>query len=299
MTENTNHAPPLQSKAILRKKTRRALLLAILLSVFLIHLPLLYFFIHSDFWATRDLENATKQQVVMVNLKDLPNTPQRVVDLAKPKVEKVPQNPSAQSLYNSSVDEETVSRSFSKTNAPLGQSPQQQKQPQTMQEKLLALKNEQAQKENQKYEDRFEEPQDNALDSLQASIGSPAGGNTDDFLPDYKVGNRTYLNTLANPNIAYYVELRRKFRFAFNPIPVLRRYPNMISRGQIATVWGVSVNAEGQLAGLTLLRGSGLDAYDNEARRTIASSAPFSKPPADFLTTDGQLHMAWTFVVYL
>lgn len=282
-----------------KRSTRRALLIALLISILFIHLPLLYFFIHSDFWATRDFKDAAKQQVVMVNLKDLTDMPQRVVDLAKPKIEKAPKNPSAQSLYNSSVEEETVSRSFSKTNEPRGQSPQQQTQPQTMQEKLLALKNEQVQKESQKYEDRFEAPQENTLDSLQASIGSPTGGNTDDFLPDYKVGNRTYLNTLANPNIAYYVELRRKFRFAFNPIPVLRRYPNMISQGQIATVWGVSVNAEGQLASLTLLRGSGLDAYDNEARRTISSSAPFSKPPTNLLTNDGQLHMAWTFVVYL
>ena len=65
------------------------------------------------------------------------------------------------------------------------------------------------------------------------------------------------------------------------------------------SVWGVSVDKNGKITKIIMLRRSGNSPYDAEARRTIKVSAPFSKPPGHLLQKDGQLHMAWTFVVYL
>lgn len=159
---------------------------------------------------------------------------------------------------------------------------------------MRSLKLAEEQKESQKYAQLFE--QQNVKSAL---FKTSLSGSPDDYFPDYKIGNRTYLNTLANPNIAYFVELRRKFRFAFNPTPVLRPRLNQISAGQISVVWGMSVDQNGRLNGLTLIRPSGIPTYDQEAKRTIVSSAPFSRPPGHMLEKDGQMHMAWTFVVYL
>lgn len=313
-----------------KKRPHRALIIALLLSIFLVHLPLLYLFIQQEIVAQTTKPKTQKQNVVMVDLKNA-TLPQQVVDISKPAVEKIPTNATAQSLYNSSVKDETVSSHFSKNNVPLGQAPQSTQsspqkppskqnqttqndkavdktpadqppptnQPLTLQDELKALANEQKQEQQKKYDDLFENKNPTNAQAFTTSIGSPNGGNTDDYLPDYKIGSRTFINTLANPNIGYFVELRRKFRFAFNPVPALRAHINQISRGKISVVWGVSVDGNGNLSGLTLIRSSGLPAYDNEAKRTIATSAPFSRPPLQILSEDQQLHMAWTFVVYM
>jgi outer membrane biosynthesis protein TonB len=129
----------------------------------------------------------------------------------------------------------------------------------------------------------------------RTNFGSGGG----DYFPDIKVGDRTYVNALANPQVSYYAELKKKFRLAWDPVPALRSQINQISRGQITVVMGLSVDGSGRIAALTILKGSGLSAYDAEARRTIMASAPFSKPPAYVIQKDGLAHMAWTFVVYL
>ncbi len=127
----------------------------------------------------------------------------------------------------------------------------------------------------------------------------PSTASGGDYFPDYKVGGHTYLNTLANPNIAYYVELKRRFRNTFNPVPALQGHLNAISRGQISVVLGVTVDRSGNLANLIVIRSSGLESYDREGLRTVRSSSPFTTPPPNLLEADGQLRMAWTFIVYL
>jgi outer membrane biosynthesis protein TonB len=279
--------------------------LAILLSICLIHLPLFFFLKNHDFDNNRadQLNQKAKKQVMMVNLRSGQSLP--IADINKPKVEKVPQKATAQSLYNSSVKQETVSKSFSKVNsAPLTTSRKnkisKQNKSLPMKDKLKTLFEKKESEENKKYMARYESKKKSSP-PLKTSVGSPMTGNKDDYLPGYKVGNRTYLNTLANPHIGYYVELKKKYRFAWNPIQVLRYeyQTNQISRGQLMVVWGVSVDQTGRLADLVLIKSSGHKGYDLEARRTIKVSSPYSRPPSHLLTKDKQLHMAWTFVVYL
>lgn len=297
-------------------------LIALLISILFIHLPLFYFLTHHQFARDWNIPSLKKEdRVVMIDLNQT-NLPRRIVDSDKPRVQKRPKKASAQSLYDASVKQETVTNGFSKKNVPYGATGTKKnvptaateklnkkyskrvkkKSPQadldlTMQQKLLALKKKQQEEQKNKFAALYNKPKQAPL--FKTNLGQPSGGGTGEFFPDYKVGNRTYLNTLANPHIAYFVELRRKFRFAFNPVPVLRARINQISAGQISVVWGVSVDKNGRISGLTLLKSSGLPAYDAEARRTIRSSSPFSSPPAHLLASDGQLHMAWTFVVYL
>ncbi|MCP5464878.1 MAG: energy transducer TonB [Deltaproteobacteria bacterium] len=300
-------------------KLKNGFLIALLLSILFIHLPLVYFFLFHSFEnqsAQQLALNQAKQKPVMVNLQEM-NFPQQIADIAKPKVQKKPQKASAQALYNSSVKQETVSRRFSKANQQFGAPPSsqqaaqkqmpdnkaqqsaQQQEPQDIRDRLKMIRNDQQQKEKQQYAKLFQNAQQQPAPTFKSSIGSPVGGYTDDYLRNYQVGDRTYLNTLANPNVGFFVELRQKFRFAFNPVPVLRPVIHQISRGQIAVVWGVSVDSNGNLKEVKMLRSSGITPYDNEALRTIRTSAPFSRPPSHLLQKDNLVHMAWTFVVYL
>lgn len=275
---------------------------------------------HFDSATTRNLASQDeKKNAVMIDLNPkIQNLPQRIVDIAKPENEQVPDQASAQALYNTKVKEETVSPHFSKQVKPLGSTPVTQKTPptvpkkepppqQTLTQKTRSLDLKQELEKLKKENDAKEADQFAKLygktsttsPTLKTRIGSPDGGNPDEFLPDYKIGDRTFLNTLANPHILYFVELRQKFRFTFSPASVLRGRLNEISRGKLEVVWGVSVDSSGNLKDLILLRSSGMTDYDKEAKRTIAASAPFSKPPFNLLDKNGQLNMAWTFVVYL
>lgn len=287
-----------------KNKNFRLLILAILLSLFLLHAPLIYFFKIHDF--SKEMASKIKKQdlkqVIMVTLSEKEQKmPQQIVDIQKPKEEKKPKRASAQALYDSSVEKETVSGHFSKTPQQQGKQPLVDKtETPTMQSQLKQLLTVQKEDEKEKHAKLYKaDEKQKDSPSFTTQIGSGENGNTDDYLPDYKIGNRTYLNTLANPNIAYYVELRRKFRFTFNPAPVLRPIMQQISRGQITVTLGVSVDEGGNLSDLIIIRSSGIFPYDLEAKRTVTASAPFSIPPKELLTADRKLHMAWTFVVYL
>ena len=123
----------------------------------------------------------------------------------------------------------------------------------------------------------------------------------EDYYPDFRHGQHTYLNVLRFPDIQYFVRLKRAFKLTFNPLSPLREayFHNRIARGKIETVLGLSIDAQGNLAELFVFRESGLETYDQEALRTIRASAPFSAPPAKLLDKEGMLRMSWTFTVYL
>lgn len=122
-----------------------------------------------------------------------------------------------------------------------------------------------------------------------------------DFFPDYKKGDRTYLNVLRFPKVEYFVRLKKIFRTTFDPVPSLRSsmMTTQISKGQVEVRLAVSIDRFGNLDELFVINSSGLPLYDAEAKRTIKASSPFAKPPADLLDTSSKLRMVWTFTVYL
>lgn len=214
-----------------------------------------------------------------------------IVDIPKPDEETIPANASAESLYNQAVPEETV--------APSPLEPPSEGESQAP---IAATKNEEQKKPAPPTKDlpsiySKEEEKKERIPGLPDAVGQASP--TMDFLPGFKVGNRTYINTDANPNIAYFIELKRKFRLTWNPAPSVRAHAAQISRGRIEVVLGVSVDRFGNLADLIVIRSSDLENYDQEGARTVKVSSPFSSPPENLLGNDGLLHMAWTFAVYL
>lgn len=172
-------------------------------------------------------------------------------------------------------------------------------------------------KEEVKKEEKIEKTEPKSLKELFAQRGEeqkknqifsgkpgsqaapPSQNNAGDYYPDYKIGNRTYLNVRGNPHISYFVELKRKFEVAWNPVRAVRPYIAEIQgQGKLEVVCGISISRSGQLSQLIFIQQSTLDAYDKEAQRTVQISAPFSAPPDHLLKEDGQLHVAFGFTLY-
>lgn len=242
-----------------------------------------------------------------------------IADIDKPEVESKPPNPSAQAKYDQTVKEETVAANSKVTppskkqppikKQPVGNGPagdddapkkdsDKKKPPPPKKEPVKADKLEpfSADKKNISKEELYKQPKGNRIPGMPETSESAPGG---DFLSNYKIGNRTYVNTQANPNIAYYAELKRRFRSTFNPERSLRGKVDPSVRSRVDIVMGVTVNAKGELSQLIVIRSSGVPTYDQECLRTIRSSAPFSAPPAHLLEGKSELNMAWTFTVSL
>lgn len=217
--------------------------------------------------------------------------PHKLADIMPPKQEVRPKKADFIGMYDSTVKEEQVARTppnpgtAQKAAKPQElPKPEQRQQEQESLASVYAMKKEQAKKRE-----------------AAASPSSRIGELPEDFFPDYKVGNHTYLNVLRFPNVQYFVRLKRIFKTTFNPVPVLRNYvmTNQVSRGTVEVVLGVVVDGNGRLAKLFIINSSGLQGYDQEAVRTVRDSSPFAKVPDNLKGEDGLLRMSWTFTVYL
>jgi TonB family protein len=122
-----------------------------------------------------------------------------------------------------------------------------------------------------------------------------------DFLPNIKIGDKTYINALAHPDVQYFTRLKRIFRLRFDPRePLVRHFrSNRVIVGQVNVSMAMEVSSTGQLTNLFVLKSSGIPDYDREALRTVRQSAPFSAPPKDIQGKDGVLRMTWNFTTYL
>lgn len=282
------------------EKRNKSIEFFIIISI-LLHLVCLFLLRH-----LADINKLTEERrPLWVELKKPPQTkiPSRIADIPKPIKEEVPDQASAAALYNQKVKKETVrpglptpSKPSPPPSPPVKKKKKEAKKPAPKKSRkkkgpTVALKS----TEPKKIEDQ---PPLKIPGIPGAHIERRTSPFPDDYFPDYTVGGRTYLNTLARPGIRYFVELKRKFRLAFNPRRALRGHVTRLSGGFIDVVLGVSVDSKGEMKELILIRSSDIDGYNYEGKRTIRSSAPFSSPPPNLLGKDGLLRMAWTFRVY-
>ncbi len=123
----------------------------------------------------------------------------------------------------------------------------------------------------------------------------------EEFFPNLKIGDKTYLNVERYPKVAYFVRLKNVIRLTWNPHRVIGQYiySQGISAGQIETQIGMQIDPEGNLRKAFVARSSGLSLYDEEALRAIADSAPFSAPPEELLDRAGVLPILFAFTYYL
>lgn len=123
---------------------------------------------------------------------------------------------------------------------------------------------------------------------------------SEDYYPNYNFGAHTYVNVLRYPDVEYFVRLKRMFKQTWNPVSAVQQY--LASGGarvnSIAVVLAVSVDPNGNMSELFVIKSSGSGQYDQEALRTVRANAPFSAPPPKILKNN-LLRMSWTFIVYM
>jgi len=233
-------------------------------------------------WSKTEIASADrpKENVVEVDLKD----EVRIADILPPKQEEQPKKARYVGVYNSKVEEETVAATKGR---PAGRPVYRGGKGEE------ALKKVSGDWSAFKYEERKEKAQKRAATEDNVI--------PEDFYPDYKIGEHTYLNVLKYPDISYFVMLKRVFKLAWDPTEVLmrRRMMGEVSRGSIKAVIGLTITRGGTIDELFVINSSGMKDYDEEAMRAIRASSPFATPPEKLLAQDGKLRIAWTFIVYL
>ncbi len=152
---------------------------------------------------------------------------------------------------------------------------------------------------------KAEPSDDGAIDLAALPKSSDFGGPGDqfvhDFMPSVKIGDKTYLNAFAFPDVQYFTRLKRVFRMRFNPRePLVSHFRyNRVVVGKVNVTMGMEVTSSGELAKVFVIQSSGIPGYDREALRTIRQSAPFTAPPEKIRGKDGMLRMTWHFTTYL
>ncbi len=117
-----------------------------------------------------------------------------------------------------------------------------------------------------------------------------------DFLPNFSIGPVTLLNTVADPHAPYFIELKHKFRIAFNPRKALSKIN--FQQDNIRTTLKITLNDKGRLLNVIVIQSSGSIIYDEECIRTVRVSAPFTDPPPHLRNDKNLFETAWSFIVY-
>lgn len=239
--------------------------------------------------------NLTPQDEVVEVLPLIENNGQyEIADIAPPAVEERPEKAKLLGMYDSSVTQETVATDRGEGERK-NQADSQAKKAKTEPTKKANLY---AFDKKIFAQDGLPASEINSNSSSQAAVESRG---VQDYFPDYKRGANTYLNVMRFPDVEYFVRMKRIFRTTWNPIPSIRDHllNNQLTSGKVEVVMAVSVDKNGNLAELFVLKPSGIPSYDNEALRTVRASSPFAQPPSKFLEKDGMLRMSWTFTQYL
>lgn len=221
-----------------------------------------------------------------------------IADIARPAVEKKPKKAKYLGMYDSSVEKETVAVTRQgKGGEKKSQTGREAGKPRSREAKIF---------DNAKRDSLYSFDKklfaSKGPDIEAGDGGGRAGAEyMEDFYPDYRLGQHTYLNVLRYPDVDYFVRMKRQFKMTFNPAPSLRQYfsMNRVAQGSVEVALAVSVDRSGNLSELFVLKSSGVSTYDHEAMRTVRASSPFARPPDKFLADDGLLRMSWTFTVYL
>ncbi len=251
---------------------------------------------------TESPKKPEERDSIEVTLKD---RPYQIADIPPPEVEERPDEAKFLGMYDSKAEKETVaptipgsSQKTAKKTSHKELSEKLDKNPPGPPKKDGVTATAQK-KEPKKTSEAPDNPSSSSGADSESEEPDYFQGVSNDYFPNYQVGDRTFLNVLKYPKVGYFVRLKKIFRMTFNPAPALREsfQATQVSKGQVDVVLGVTVDPAGRLADLMIIHSSNLPLYDQEAVRTIRDSAPFAAPPGEVLK-DGVLRMAWTFSVY-
>ena len=129
------------------------------------------------------------------------------------------------------------------------------------------------------------------LDAIKSSL--------ENFVPDVRTGNQTALKTRAHPFAVYVARMHRRIHelWGFGFLEALddRGASDPLNNPDLWTNLEVSVNPDGTLHKVTIVKTSGKTEFDVAAVDTVMSSAPFEAPPETIRSSDDRVYLRWGF----
>jgi TonB family protein len=106
------------------------------------------------------------------------------------------------------------------------------------------------------------------------------------------------LGTRASPFAFYIAAMHRQIhpRFTLDFLSDIdaRKEPSYADQS-LWTMLAIVVNSDGTIAGLDVVRRSGVRAFDDAALASVTSAAPFPPAPRMIESADGRVHLDWEF----
>jgi len=149
-------------------------------------------------------------------------------------------------------------------------------------------------------------PMDSSPLNLRPSVAvmsDAVGGTGLDALGDVEDGERSLLNTVRWRHAPFFQRVKDQVRQYWHPdVAFMRHDPggHVYGYRDRETVLRVVLDTRGSLERVYVLRGSGADFLDDEARRAIEQAAPFPHPPARLVDErTGRVVFTFGFIVEL
>jgi TonB family protein len=121
----------------------------------------------------------------------------------------------------------------------------------------------------------------------------------ENFVPDVRTGNQTALKTRASPFAVYYARMHRRihelwgFGFLENLDGKAADHP--LNNPDLWTNLEISINPDGSVHKVTIVKTSGKTEFDVAAVDTVLSSAPYEATPEVIRSSNGKVYMRWGF----
>jgi hypothetical protein len=121
----------------------------------------------------------------------------------------------------------------------------------------------------------------------------------ENFVPDVRVGNQTALKTRAHPFALYLARMHRRIHelWGFGFLEQLdgRGASDPLNNPDLWTNLEVSLNTDGTVHKVTIVKTSGKTEFDVAAVDTVLSSAPYEETPEAIRSVDGRVYLRWGF----
>ncbi len=133
---------------------------------------------------------------------------------------------------------------------------------------------------------------------------SPGLSASDDAIPDqFRLGDFTVLNTDANLYYTFFARVKNQIRFRW-----IAQIENIIGNVQGLQIrnrnqeeWNTQIeivlDSRGNYLSGSVMRESGLPAFDKAAILSFKNGAPFPNPPTEMIEKDGKIYLDYAFQV--
>ena len=120
----------------------------------------------------------------------------------------------------------------------------------------------------------------------------------ENYVPEVRVGNQTELGTARVPFATFLHDVHVRIHQEFSDGYVTRIRlddPNGLNDASLHTTLEVSINADGSLNQIGIVRTSGNTLFDQGAFNSMWRAQPFPRPPDEILSGDGRAWLRWNF----